>query len=94
MLEDDPDRDQITADVLNLANGALDQGIEITRIILGLSRGLAELSAAMLLHLDRASAEAGEGTETNTEQVFKDLLDTYETMTRLAYTRMSSEGEE
>ena len=78
--------------MLNLANGALDQGMEITRIILGLSRGLAELSAAMLLHLDRASALSGE--ESDTEQVFKDMLDTYETMTRLAYTRMSSESEQ
>ena len=92
MLEDDPQRDQVTADVLSLANGALDEGVEITRIILGLSRGLAELSAVMLLHLDQASAASGE--EVDTERVFKDLLDTYETMTRLAYTRISSESRE
>ena len=90
MLEDDPQRDQITADVLTLANGALDNGTDITSILLGLSRALAELSAIMLLQLNTASAATDE--KIDTEKVFSDLLATYETMTRLAYTRLAGEA--
>jgi len=92
MLEDDPQRDQVTADVLKLANGALGEGTEITRIILGVSRAMAELTAVMLLQLDNA-AKAG-GAPIDTEQVFDDLKSTYETMTRLAYTRLTGEAVE
>lgn len=92
MLEDDPQRDQITADVLKLANGALGEGTEITRIILGVSRAMAELTAVMLLQLDNAARAGGE--DIDTEQVFDDLKSTYETMTRLAHTRLTGEADD
>ncbi|NBC33543.1 MAG: hypothetical protein GVY13_12785 [Alphaproteobacteria bacterium] len=90
MMEDDPQRDEITAEVLKLANGALGEGTEITRIILGVSRAMAELTAVMLLQLDNAARAGGE--DIDTEQVFDDLKSTYETMTRLAYTRLTGEA--